>query len=130
MIAYTRLIPTNRVVVDQVDVLGLDNFSRVTGLVYSAVESKVFYNNQAQPWPLVNGVTVTDAQVASGQVYFNEIVGQPGYYSVRFRPNAVGFWRVCLSFPTESRVAALGYDVVAELPQVASGLKASFTPLG
>jgi hypothetical protein len=70
-----------------------------------------------------------DAQVAAGTVYFNEITGQPGFYSVRFRPNAVGFWRLALSYDAGSRALALGYDVVQEPPLVASGLKSSFVPL-
>lgn len=130
MVVYGRLVPINRVVIDQADIFAPDDFTRITGLTVADLTGILFYNNLAQPWPLVDGTTVTDAQVAVGKVYFNEIIGQPGFYSVRFRPNAVGFWRLSLSYDAGSRALAFGFDVVAEQPPVASGLKASFVPLG
>lgn len=129
MIVYGRLIPINRVVVDQADIFAPDDYTRITGLTVGDISHVLFYNNDAQPWVLTAGETVTDAQVAAGKVYFNEITGQPGFYSVRFRPNAVGFWRLVLDYPAGPRTLGLGFDVVAEPPVVASGLKASFVPL-
>jgi hypothetical protein len=126
MVVYGRLIPINRVVIDQADIFAPDDFTRILGLTIADITSTLFFDNVAQPWVLTNGSTVTDAQVAAGKVYFNEITGQPGFYSVRFRPNAVGFWRLVLTYPVGSRVVGLGFDVVPELPVVASGLKASF----
>lgn len=130
MIVYGRLIPTNRVVIDQADILAPDDYTRITGLTVADLTATLFYNNVAQPWTLVSGSTVTDAQVATGTVYFNEITGQPGFYSVRFRPNAVGFWRLVIDYSAGSRLVGLGFDVVPEMPLVASGLKASFVPMG
>lgn len=130
MVVYGRLIPINRVVIDQADIFAPDDFTRVTGLTVADLTATLFYNNVAQPWTFLTGATVTDAQVAAGNVYFNEITGQAGFYSVRFRPNAVGFWRLALSYSLGSRALALGFDVVPELPLVASGLKASFVPVG
>jgi hypothetical protein len=130
VVVYGRLIPINRVVIDQADIFAPDDFTRITGLTIADLTATLFYNNLAQPWAFVDGSTVTDAQAASGNIYFNEIIGQPGFYSVRFRPNAVGFWRLCLSYDAGSRALSFGYDAVPEMPPVASGLKASFVPLG
>jgi hypothetical protein len=87
-----RVAQANQVVLDQVDFFSSDSFTRVTGLIPSLLISQLFYNNTAQPWPLVSGVGVTDAQVVSGRVYINEVAGNPGFYNVRFRPNALGYW--------------------------------------
>lgn len=130
MVVYGRLIPINRVVIDQADIFAPDDFTRITGLTVADITTTLFYNNIAQPWPLITGVTVTDAQIAAGNVYFNEITGQPGFYSLRFRPNAVGFWRIALTYDAGSKALAFNYDIVPEMPLVASGLKASFVPLG
>ena len=130
MVVYGRLIPINRVVIDQADIFAPDDFTRVVDLVVADLTATLFYNNVAQPWVFLTGVTVTDAQVAAGNIYFNQIIGQPGFYSVRFRPNAVGFWRLALSYTAGTRALALGFDVVPEIPMVASGLKASFVPIG
>lgn len=130
MVVYGRLIPINRVVIDQADIFAPDDFTRITGLTVADITTVLFYNNLAQPWPLVTGTTVTDAQVASGNVYFNEVLGYPGFYSLRFRPNAVGFWRISLAYDAGSKALAFNYDIVPEMPPVASGLKASFVPLG
>lgn len=125
-----RIVFPNRAILDQADILQPDNFTRVTGLTSAAIVSTLFFNNLAQPWSLVDGTLVTDAQIASGTVYWNEITGQPGFYSVRFRPNAVGFWRLNLAYAAGSRLVTLGYDVVPEPPVVATGLKASFVNTG
>jgi len=126
MVVFGRLIPINRAVIDQADFFAPDDFTRITGLTTADITSTLFFNNVAQPWALTNGALVTDAQVAAGKVYFNEITGQPGFYSVRFRPNAVGFWRLVLAYSAGSRTVLLGFDVLPEPPIVASGLKASF----
>ena len=122
----SRTVFGNRTVLDQADFLLPDDFTRVTGLTTASITSTLFFDNVAQPWTLLSGVGVTDVQVVSGKVYFNEITGQPGFYSVRFRPNAVGFWRLVLAYPAGFRIQAFGIDVVPEPPIVAPGLKASF----
>jgi hypothetical protein len=118
------------VVIDQADIFDTDDYTRITGLTVADLTATLFYNNAAQPWTFLTGITVTDAQVAVGNIYFNEITGQAGFYSVRFRPNAVGFWRLILDYPAGPRVVVLGFDVLSEPPVVASGLKASFVPVG
>lgn len=121
-----RIVFPNRAVLDQADIFQPDDFTRVVGLTSAAISSTLFFDNAAQPWPLLDGSLISDAQIVSGNVYWNEIVGQPGFYSVRFRPNAVGFWRLNLVYAAGSRVVTLEYEVVPEPPVVATGLQASF----
>jgi len=124
----TRLIQANQVVLDQVDFLAVDGFTRITGLTIADLTCLVFFNNSAQPWPLTSGSSVLDNQVASGRIYFHEIPGSPGFYSLRFRPNAVGFWRVLVSYPVGTQTSAQDYDVSAQTQtDAASGVKSSFT---
>jgi len=92
----------------------------------------IFANNAVVAWPIADGTNIPDSSVASGTVYFNEIPGSPGYYSVRFFPDRVGFWRL------DFRVTALGQEIIKEYDIVASsvftpgvtgnGLNASFIP--
>lgn len=121
-----RIVQANQVVLDQVDFFLGDGFTRATGLLPGDLVSQIFYNNIIQPWPLVTGTGVTDAQVASGKVYFEEIPGNPGFYNVRFRPNALGFWRNLLTYPPGLQISAQDFDVVLAGPVTEQGLTASF----
>jgi hypothetical protein len=121
-----RVVQANQVVLDQVDFFQPDGFTRVVGLIPASLVSQIFYNNTIQPWPLVSGLGVTDAQVTSGRVYFNEVPGSPGFYNVRFRPNALGFWRNLLTYPPGLQISAQDFDVVQSLPTSEGGLHASF----
>ena len=121
-----RLIHANEVVLDQCDFFQLDGFTRVTGLTPSSLVGQLFFQNAPQPWPLVLGVGVSDAQVASGKVYWQEVPGNPGIYSVRFRPNAIGYWRLLINYAVGTQISAQDYDVTPLPPTVDTGLKASF----
>ena len=121
-----RIVQANQVVLDQVDFFEPDGFTRVIGLTVGDLINEIFVQNVRQPWTLVNGVGVTDAQVGSGTVYFNQIPGQPGFYNVRFRPNAVGFWRNLLTYTVGTQISAQDFDVVQSAPLLESGLKSSF----
>ena len=121
-----RIVQANQVVLDQVDFFQSDGFTRVVGLIPSSLVSQIFYNNTLQPWLLISGLGVTDAQVSSGQIYFNEVPGSPGFYNVRFRPNALGFWRNLLTYPAGQQISAQDFDVVQGTPVVGSDLNASF----
>ena len=121
-----RVVQANQVVLDQVDFFQPDGFTRVTGLIPASLISQLFFNNTQQPWPLVSGLGVTDQQVSSGFIYFNELVGQPGFYSVRFRPNSLGYWRNLLTYSAGMQIAAQDFDVVQSAPAMESGLHASF----
>lgn len=121
-----RLVQSNQAVRSQADFFGVDHFTRVTGLTTSQVSSTLFFNNVLQPWILTDGTILSDTQLSSGNVYWNEIPGSPGFYSVRFVPFAVGYWRVVLTYPTGSQTVSNDFDVVAVPPPVDDGLKTSF----
>lgn len=119
-----RVVPANTLVYDQVDWLQGDFYTRITGLVPADLALTLFVNNAATVWPLITGVGVTDAQVKSGNVYFQELT--TGYYGLRFRPNALGYWRLDLRYAVGVQAVALDYDVVTKLDMTATGLHASF----
>lgn len=121
-----RVVQANQVVLDQVDFFQSDGFTRVVGLIPASLVSQIFYNNMIQPWPLISGLGVTDTQISSGQIYFNEVPGSPGFYNVRFRPNALGYWRNLLTYPPGQQISAQDYDVVRGSPATEQGLHASF----
>jgi hypothetical protein len=121
-----RLVQINQVILDQADFFLPDGFSRVTGLTPSNLTSQLFYNNLAQPWPLIDGTQITDASIRAGNVYWLEVAGSPGIYNVRFRPNAVGYWRLLVTYPVGTQIMAQDFDVVAQMPAQETGLKASF----
>jgi hypothetical protein len=105
-----------------------DGYTRVPGLTVLDLTSQVFFNNVPQAWPLVNGSGVSDNQVTSGHLYFTEIPGTSGNYSVRFRPNSAGYWRTILSYAAGLQILAQDFDVIAEPIQVSGGgLKANFS---
>jgi hypothetical protein len=125
-----RIVQANQVVLDQVDFFQMDQFTRATGLSPASLVSEIFYNNLLQPWALISGVAVTDAQVVAGNVYFNEIAGSPGYYNVRFRPNAVGYWRNLLTYSAGQQIVAQDFDVIEGSPAIEKGIHASFVKPG
>lgn len=124
-----RLMQNNVVVRGQPDFLQSDGYTRITGITPNRVQSVLFYNNALQPWLLVDGSAVTDAQIASGSVYWNEIPGASGYYNVRFLPNAVGYWRLLILYPAGPEFYAQDYDVVPSA-NIDAGLLTSFLPPG
>jgi hypothetical protein len=109
-----RQVPANQTVDDQADFFQSDGFTRVTGLTVSQLVMQLFLNN------------VTDGQITSGNVYWLEVPGSPGIYSVRFRPNALGYWRLLITYPVGMQIEGQDYDVVPPSPTVDQGLKASF----
>jgi hypothetical protein len=80
-------------------------------------------NNQILSWPLLDGTAVADSSISAGNVYFNEIIGAPGFYSLRFFPDRVGYWRI--SVVASSFESLLEFDVNPASAQ-SSGLIASF----
>lgn len=122
-----RLVRVNQTVIDQADYFQANGYDRVAGLTTADVELQIFYNNLLQPWILTEGVTVSDNQIAAGRVYFHEITGTSGNYSIRFRPNNPGYWRVILSYPVGQQILAQDYDVTAEPLTIKQGMTASFT---
>lgn len=121
-----RLVQINQVIIDQADFFEADGFTRVIGIIPGDLTEELFFNNVLQPWPLVDGSGVPDSQVKSGNVYWNEVPGSPGIYNVRFRPNALGYWRLLITYAAGTQIMGQDYDVVAQTTSVESGLKASF----
>jgi len=121
-----RYLRVNQTVVAQADFFQVDGYTRVAGLTLVNLSSKLFFDNALQPWVLANGATVPDGLVTAGHVYIHEIVGAPGHYSLRFRPNVAGYWRLLLTYAAGQQIVAQDYDVTAE-PQALQGtLKTSF----
>lgn len=112
----SRLTPNNLVVFDQADFFEGNGFTRLTGLVVGQLGSGLFFNNVLQPWPLVSGSLVTDALAVSAKVYWTEIPSAPGYYSVRFRPNGVGYWRLVLTYAAGTQTLIFDHDVIGASP--------------
>ena len=121
-----RSVASNQVVYGQVDFFQVDGFTRVTGLTPSGVLVNTFFNNLPQPWAVVNGLGVMDAQITSGYIYFNEVPGSPGYYNIRWRPNAVGFWRIITTYVPGQQIEIQNFDIFAAPSPIDSGLSASF----
>lgn len=119
-----RVVPVNALVYDQLDWFQGDFFTRTPGLTPASFVLRAFVNNAVTVWPLLTGVGISDAQVKTGNVYLHEIT--TGFYSVRFRPNALGFWRLNFEYPVGVQAIALDYDVVTKLDQGAQGLHATF----
>lgn len=115
-----------QVVYDQADFFMVDGFTRQTGLTPNDVTAQIYFNNTQLPWVLESGVGTLDAQVTAGKIYWQEIPG-PGPYSVRWRPNAVGYWRLVISYPLGAQMVAQDYDVLPGTgAAVGGGMKASF----
>lgn len=127
LVTRGRLVRINETVYEQADFLDPDVFTRRAGLTLLDITSTLFFNNVLQPWTLTNGAPISDNLVTSGSVYFHEISGAPGYYSVRLRPNAAGYWRLVLSYAAGQQIVAQDYVVTADVPQLQGGLTASFT---
>ena len=121
-----RLVRNNEVVLDQADYFQSDGFTRVTGLTPAQLACSIFFNNALMPWLFVTGASVGDGQIASGTVYFLEVPGSPGIYNVRFRPNAVGYWRLLITYPAGTQIMAQDYDVTGTPSNMDAGLSSSF----
>jgi hypothetical protein len=125
-----RLVFNNLVVYDQADFFGLDGYSRVPGLTPSQLVLQVYHDNTLQTWTLISGAGVSEGQVASGHVYFDTLTG--GAYGVRWRPNAIGYWRILLIYSVGAQILAQDYDVGSGTGVVppGGGLKVSFVGAG
>lgn len=124
----SRLISAGALTYAQPDILSPSApHERIAGLDFSDVQFRLFVNNTVMSWPLVSGLGVPDASVASGKVYFNQIPANEGFYSVRFFADRVAFWRLVLQVPSYLVESVLDFDAVSPgaLRPSASGLIAS-----
>ncbi len=122
-----RLVQINQTIIDQADFFEADGFTRVIGLTIADLTHEVFFNNVLLPWPLVDGSSISDSAVVSGNVYWNEVPGSSGFYNVRFRPNAIGYWRNIVTYTAGTQIMGQDFDVVSQVPAGETGLRASFT---
>jgi len=125
-----RQVFANQIVFDQADFFQSDGFTRVVGLTISQLTCEIFFNNSLMPWAFVSGTGVSDGQVAAGKIYWMEIPGDPGRYNVRWRPNAIGYWRLLITYTAGTQIMGQDYDVIAQPPNIDQGLKASFIKPG
>ncbi len=112
MLLKWRLIPNNQTIVDFLDFFENDGFTRISGI--SPLQAQVFVNGVPQSWTTIDGTSVGDAQVVAGYVYWSEAT--TGFYSVRWRPSSVGFWRLSFTYSTVPQIVTLDYDVVTSNP--------------
>ena len=125
----TRILSAGILVRDQIDIYNpVSSFIRQTGIVPATVASTLFVNNSLVAWPLIDGTNVSDSSVSAGNLYFNEIVGSPGFYNLRFFPDQIGFWRLIMRIVMTSSEVIREYDIVPQLGAKNSGLNASFLP--
>lgn len=125
-----RLVAAGAAVYSQVDFfLPVGSINRATGVVIGSLTLDSFVNGSSLPWPLVDGSAVSDSSISSGSVYFHEISGSPGFYSIRFFADRVGFWRFVLKNSGLQTEIVLEFDIIAAgalKPGGAGGLNASF----
>ncbi len=124
-----RSLPTAAVIRDQIDIFNPpSSFTRATGIIPSNISMKLFVNNSLVAWGIVDGSSTPDSSISSGRVYFNQIPGAVGHYSIRFYPDRVGFWRLIFIPALTSVEIIKEFDVSpSALIGSSNGLNATFT---
>jgi len=122
MLRMERLVAAGSIIYDQLDFYNpVGSINRVPGVLVSSITLKLFVNNVESPWPLVDGSFVPDSSVCAGQIFFNETAVNSTFYSLRFFPDRIGFWRLIL------RSVDFGVEFIHEFDVVPAG---SFAPTG
>jgi hypothetical protein len=124
----SRLLAAGAVVYEQLDFYNPPTV-RATNVVLANLTLTLFVNNQLLSWPLVDGSVVADSSISSGSIYFNAISSSLGYYSIRFYPHQIGFWRLIIRHNAFSQEIIKEFDVIASgslKPTSSTGLNASF----
>jgi hypothetical protein len=119
-----RQVQVNQIIFDQVDLFQSDGFNRISGLLPTDVSFALFLDNQVGNWPLVDGTTVFDGQVAGGSVYWAVLPN--GSYGIRFFPSSIGHWTLTFSFAPTPQIVTIDYDVVNIGQGTDPGFRASF----
>jgi hypothetical protein len=120
----SRAVFSGALVRSQVDFYSIPGV-RIVGITPANLTPFIFVNNSQIVWPVINGNSVVDSSISSGNIYFNEITGTPGFYSVRFFPDRIGYWRIILSYSSVPQDQIIDFDVISNTTQ-SSGLNASF----
>jgi hypothetical protein len=105
---------------------GLVVGTRIIGIPVSNLELLVFKNNVALDWSLEDGSGVPSSSISSGKVYFHEMSGLDGYYSVRLFLNAPGVWRVIIKYDLVEYVREIDVLPNMSVPSP-SGIQVSFS---
>lgn len=124
-----RSIQAGHAVHDQIDFYeSSSSFIRVPGITLDKLAFFVFYNNSLLSWSAADGSYTPDANLTSGYVLFNEISGSPGFYSIRFFPDRVGYWRIIVYNTLTNAQQIRDYDISPAQNQYvnSTGLNASF----
>jgi hypothetical protein len=124
----SRLLAAGAVVYEQLDFYNPPTV-RAIGVVPANLTLILFLNNQLLSWPLEDGSAIADSSISAGSIYFNEISGSNGYYSVRFYPHQIGFWRMIIKHNALSQEIIKEFDIIASgslKPTSSTGLNASF----
>ncbi len=109
-----RLISAGALAYEQLDFFfPPGSVSRATGIISSDLVLTAFVNNALLSWPLQDGTMVADSSISSGKIYFNEISAAPGgYYSIRFFPDRIGYYRFSFLHPIYGIELERSFDVV------------------
>jgi hypothetical protein len=93
-----RSLSAGSLVYDQLTIYDPSNsFNRAVGLNISDFSLSLFANNVDLNWNLLDGTSVLDQDISSGNVYLNEIVSYPGFYNLRWYPDRIGYWYMSIS---------------------------------
>ncbi len=121
----SRSVNSGSVIYSQVDFFSPPgSYIRIPSIAASSVSIKIFCNNKSLGWTVVDGSNIQDSGVSSGNIYFNEITSGTGFYSIRFFPNKIGFWRIIVSHSSGEQI--LEFDVSPQSGSSQPGLIASF----
>jgi len=124
-----RSVPAGQLVLDQINFyMPSGSINRVIGITSVSLSLNIFSDNCLLNWPLLDGTNVANFSVSSGSVYFNEISGSPGFYSIRFFPDRIGFWCLVFQNLTLNEEAIRSYDVTSARPGPSNDLNATFLP--
>jgi hypothetical protein len=120
-----RVCYSGKMILNQVDLFLADGKTRAQDVQTTDLLLRVYVDDSPLGWTLVSGVGVPDVRVAAGRVYWTEF--STGFYSIRFFPNALGVWRILLTFPAHDQAVSLSYSVVPQVRNdLGSGMRASF----
>jgi hypothetical protein len=80
----------------QFDVLALDNYTAVTGLIFSSFTVTISQNavDDTGSWTVVDGTGVLDSAIVAATIYIDEV--GDGRYRLRWIPPGVGIWTIRL----------------------------------
>ncbi len=124
-----RLLSAGHLVRDQIDIyIPAGSVNRRAGENFTQLVLVSFVDNNLIAWPLADGTNVPDSSISAGVVYFNQIPGAPGFYSIRFFPDRVGFWRLIFQEQALGEEVILSYDIVPPQGSTPNSLNASFLP--